>query len=356
MNKFRTFIAGILVGSVISAGGPAQAAKKPKSAEPAAPASAAAPKGLLDAFDVMDWATANHEATTLAADVAPGLDGNALHLVYDLKDSKQWVAVSKPFSIPSFQGKALDFWVKGTGKSNVLEIKVVDTDGSNFGVKKSGLTNKAEWTRVTVNEADLTYWWDGDKTLGAVKEVHFAISADQGGAGELSIDQLRLIPARQSSAMAADGTIADGETTEGWAPAQADGAKLTLGNEPGQSGKALALSYAMPENQWVSVRRTVNTSIPAGAVFVFKVRGQGDTNNIEFKIVDRDESVFGKVLEGQAANGAWEEVRVPVSELAYMWGGDNQLDSSLIRHIDLAISGPGGKGKVWIDDLKVVAQ
>jgi hypothetical protein len=304
----------------------------------------------------MDWVTANHEATTLAADAAPGLDGNALRLVYDLKDSKQWVAVSKPFSIPSFQGKALDFWTLGKGKSNVLEVKVVDEDGSNFGVKKTGVTDKAEWTRQTVNESDLTYWWGGDNALGAVKEVHFAISADQGGAGEVLIDQLRLIPARQAAAVAADGTIADGETTEGWTPAQADGAKLALGNEPGQTGKALALTYTIPANQWVAVRRTVNTPLPANAVFVLKVRGQGEPNNLEFKILDRDESVFGKVLEGQAANGAWEEVRLPVSELAYMWGGDNQLDSSLIRHIDIAISGAGGKGKVWIDELKVVSQ
>ncbi len=36
-----------------------------------------------------------------------------------------------------------------------------------------------------------------------------------------------------------------------------------------------------------------------------------------------------------------------------MWGGDNQLDMEKIGNIELAVSGPAGKGKVLVDGITV---
>ncbi|HRY30578.1 MAG TPA: carbohydrate binding domain-containing protein [Elusimicrobiota bacterium] len=328
------------------------AAKKP--AAKAAPKAADA--GLTNAVLVDDfeagWNSASHETTTVALEAAPGRTGNGQKITYDLKDTKQWVAVSKPLTLGNFSGKALEFWVKGKGKNNVLEIKVMDGDGSNFGVKKEGLTATPGWTRVVVTNTDLAYWWGGDKVLGPVTELHFAISAADGGAGEVLLDDLR-VGAAPNAASLKDGVIDDGESLAGWATSQAEGAKIALASEMDQDEKALAITYSIPENLWVNARKTVNTSVPSNAAITFFMKGTGDPNNVEIKLLDRDESVFGKVLEQAAGNGAWQEIRIPVSELKHLWGGDDQLDTSLIRYVDIAISGPGGKGKVLVDNLKI---
>jgi hypothetical protein len=52
-----------------------------------------------------------------------------------LKNGK-WVAVSKGFAIDDFKGKAISFQMKAKGANNNLEVKLVDEDGSNYGVKR----------------------------------------------------------------------------------------------------------------------------------------------------------------------------------------------------------------------------
>ncbi len=255
--------------------------------------------------------------------------------------------------VATVQGKAIEFWMKSAGKSNVLEIKLVDTDGTNYGIKRPAFTSTGDWTRIVVDEAEFTYWWGGDKTLGPLQEIYVAVSAGDGGAGEVFLDELRLIPS-QGAALPKDGVIADCETTEGWTPSQGQGATISLGTQAGQKGKALAVQYSIPANQWVSIRKSVKLSLSPTAAFMFLIKGEGDPTNVEFKVVDRDDSTFGKVLEGQGADGVWKEIRLPLSELQYLWGGDNQLDTAHIVYVDVAVSGPAGKGKIFLDDLRVV--
>ena len=56
-----------------------------------------------------------------------------------------------------------------------------------------------------------------------------------------------------------------------------------------------------------------------------------------------------------SGNGKWVDVSIPLTDFAYMWGGaDNKLDVSLVRYLDIAISGAqGGAGKVSISDIRI---
>jgi hypothetical protein len=331
--------------------------QKKAAAKKAAPAAKAAPEAggsgrVLDSFDVNDWVPANHEKCTISVTSAPGKVGSALKITYDLKDSHQWVALGKTFNIPALHGQALEFWLKGTGAANTLEIKMVDEDGSNFGVKKTGLTKTDGWTKVTLNDNDFTYWWGGDNTLQGAHDIQFAISAGEGGAGEIMLDELKVVPAKVSAAAAA-GLLDDGESVVDWSPAHADGGNISLATESGQKGKALAITYDFPQDQWVAVRKKISAPLKPSSVFSFSIKGTGPANNFEFKVVDKDGSVFGKTMNGLAGNGSWQEISVPLSDLQYLWGGDNQLDLANTQFLDIAISGSGGSGKVLLDEIRV---
>ncbi len=312
---------------------------------------------LLDNFDRIDWASAKDAGAEMKLSQAQGKVGSAVKISYILGTGK-WVAINKPFAINSFRGKAISFWLKGKGAANNLEVKLVDEDDTNYGVKRPTLTTDGDWTQVTFTEADFSYWWGGDQTLGPIKDIYFAVSApgDTGGSGEVMIADLRLVTANPTGAIGKDGFVADGSNLDIWTVSKGEGSTASLGQAPGvKGGKALALQYSIPANQWVAIRKTINADLSSGNVsLVIRLKGEGDPNNVEIKVVDRDESTYGKVFSAMGASNAWQEVKIPLSDMQYLWGGDNRLDTTLIRHLDIAVSGPGGEGRILINDIRIL--
>lgn len=313
---------------------------------------------VLDSFERVDWATAKDNGSEVKISQTAGKSGSAMKISY-LLGTGHWVAVNKAFAIPSFRGKALSFWLKGKGAANNLEIKLVDEDDTNYGVKRPSLTTDGEWTLVTFSEADFSYWWGGDQTLGNIVGVYFAVASGSptgdGGSGEVMISDLRLVPASSTGSIGKDGLVADGSSLDVWTLAKGDGAEATLSSEPGLKGKAISLKYTIPANQWVAIRKTLNADLSKGnPALVIRLKGEGDPTNVEVKVVDRDESAFGKVFPGMGASSSWQEVKIPITDMQYLWGGDNKLDTTLIRHLDIAVSGAGGAGKVLINDVRIV--
>lgn len=358
MNNVRK-AASTALGLLLAFGPMPALAKSKAKASPAKKAAVekkAAPGGgvILDNFDRIDWSSAKDAGSEMKLSQAQGKSGSAMKISYIMGTGK-WVAVNKSFSIPSFRGKALSFWLKGKGAANNLEIKLVDEDDTNYGVKRPSLTTDGDWTQVTFTEADFSYWWGGDQSLNAVKDVYFAVAAGDGGSGEVLVSDLRLVSANPAGGLSKDGVIADGSSVDSWTLAKGEGANATLFTGAGLKGKAIGVQYAIPANQWVAIRKTINADLSAGnASLVLRIKGEGDPNNVEIKLVDRDESTFGKVFTGMGASNAWQEVKIPLSDMQYLWGGDNRLDTTLVRHLDVAISGAGGEGKVLINDIRVV--
>jgi hypothetical protein len=318
---------------------------------------------VLDNFDTPDWSPSSYEGTEIAVAPGTGVQGSGMNIKYDLKATNQWVQVSKGFELPGIKDRAVDFQYKGTGASNNLEIKLVDADGSVYGHKLMAATNQAQWKRVRLKESDFTYWWGGDKNLDGVKEVFFAISAGDGGAGEITVDELLLVQLPSSAAapkpesglaLAASATIDEGGRASDWSAAQGDGANCSLSSGSGMSGRnAVTLKYSIPEGQWASMRKSARVPLTSSDTLLVSLKMEGAPNNLEFKVIDRDDSTFAKVFEGLSGKDGWHKITIPVSELQYMWGGDNKLDMNNIEFVELAVSGSGGQGAVLVDSIKV---
>src|SRR5947207_1376531 len=105
---------------------------------------------VLDGFEANDWGTSNGEGATVKTMNVPGKVGQALQVDYDLKDSKQWVQIGKDIAIDSIEGQAIQFYMKVAGdKTNNLEVKLVDADGTTYGAKKALKATK-DWQQVTL--------------------------------------------------------------------------------------------------------------------------------------------------------------------------------------------------------------
>lgn len=310
---------------------------------------------LLDGFEVNDWKPASAEGTMIKLALIPGKSGKALQVAYDLKGLKQWVAILKGISVTNYDGKALQFYLRsGSEKVDNLEVKMIDQDGTVFGYKFP-LKSSEQWQLITIPWGDFSYWWGGDSKLGGVAQFEFAISAGRGGDGIIVIDELKLVSSQEKAQKKIKSGIFDHcDSLEGWDWDGEEGTSSNLVKALGKEKDALLMEYDLGPGNWVQFNKFFPIELTNKSVFSFFLKWTGEQNNLEFKLVDKDGSNFAKKLENLEKKGEWQEVKIPVSELSYWWGGDSELDAKNIRGIWIGISrNKGNKGSIAIDTLSL---
>lgn len=160
------------------------------------------PTPIAVSTDPALWATLVDTGSTIALATVPGRTDTALQITYNLGEGG-WVQLyqaASSYNMGDFSEMAgIIFYYRGSGKANTLEIKFEDTDGTNFGRLWPGQSAIADWTRIEVRFAELTYLWGGDANMDweQVKNIFFAVSrkeGDMGGAGTVEIADIALIP------------------------------------------------------------------------------------------------------------------------------------------------------------------
>ena len=308
-------------------------------------------------FDTITaWKTYKAEGCEVKTSKSQGKDGSGLKIDYDLGD-KDWVAVEKEIKpAKKFpESFVIKYSLKATGEENYLETKLVDKDGSVYGYKFL-LPTDNKWQNVEItSEQDLSYWWGGNENLDEVARIGFAISKNVGGKGVVEIDNLEIVEVPKKSQTikkSSPDVLDDFEDRKGWIIFTAEGAKLNLKIVPGKDGNALQAQYDLAdgEGKWVCLQKRFKLDFSKNKIFRFWVKAEGENNRLEFKVVDKDGSVFGQRYED--LENKWQEITVSVDELEYWWGGDEQLSQP--EKIEFAISSiDGGKGSIYIDQLRL---
>ena len=87
----------------------------------------------------------------------------------------------------------------------------------------------------------------------------------------------------------------------------------------------------------------------------FSYQGSGNANTLELKLVDDDNTNFGRNWL-KSTNSGWREIEVPFNEFEYWWyGNDSYLDCSKIDiwfAISMKEGDEGGSGTVEIKGLE----
>ncbi len=147
------------------------------------------------------WFWENDSAVALTwAALDTGYSGNGARLTYDMGATGTWAQIGKNFgTIDISEGDELRFSFKGSGNSNKLQVQIVDADGSVFVKTIDGITNRADWTELSMTfgsaNSDLAYAnWGGNALLDSSKiaKISFGATYLTGGTGTLSIDNVRL--------------------------------------------------------------------------------------------------------------------------------------------------------------------
>ena len=148
----------------------------------------------------------------------------------------------------------------------------------------------------------------------------------------------------------------DFESTSGWKATPSDGVSLELHDDQGLHGKSMRLDFDFHgHGGYAVIHKDIRFVVPANYEFTFAIRGPAPVNTLEFKLIDSTgDNVWWSNQPAYVFPEAWKTVTRKKRHISFAWGplGGGELRN--VAAIEFAITaGTGGKGSVWLDDLKL---
>jgi len=152
-------------------------------------------------------------------------------------------------------------------------------------------------------------------------------------------------------------------TNSSWNKAEADKTTVTLSSISGRQGNAIQLVYQFPNSfvgQWANMNRGFGLNVLSdnANAFRFDYKGSGGNNDLEFKIIDDNDTTFRFVLPDVTdTNSDWKTVTVLYDDMAYFTGNVRDFNFKNVRKVEFALAkGEGGKGELYVDHIQYFKQ
>lgn len=145
------------------------------------------------------------------------------------------------------------------------------------------------------------------------------------------------------------------ESTEGWDFIRSDGVTLELTAEPGHTGKAARFGYEFTTGTgYGGMQKLFPVDLPENFEFTFYLRADSPANNFEIKFIDSTgNNVWWVNNRNYDFPRDWTKIRVKKRHIEFAWGPAEDRSLKRIDRIEFTIASyVGGKGTVWIDDLR----
>jgi len=145
------------------------------------------------------------------------------------------------------------------------------------------------------------------------------------------------------------------ETKENWNFIRSDGVNLNLGNEQGLTGKAIRFDYDFTKGTgYGGIQKFFAIDLPENFEFTFWVKANSPDNNFEIKFIDSTgNNVWWVSNRNYDFPEEWKKIRVKKRHISFAWGPTNDQSLRRIDRIEFTVASfVGGKGTLWLDDLK----
>lgn len=153
---------------------------------------------LLDDFEQPGlWEARPADGVAMTLTSAEAACGRAMRLEYDFRGRGGWAAArrSLPLELPDNWELALAW--RGSGGRQTLEVKLLDPSGENvWWAVRRDVSAPLQWQPLVLKKRHFSFAWGpaGGGELRQVGYVEFAVTASEGGAGEVWFDTLTLTP------------------------------------------------------------------------------------------------------------------------------------------------------------------
>jgi hypothetical protein len=163
----------------------------------APPSPATADSRVLESFDDASvFRALPSDGVRLALSADSGVQGGALRMTFDFAGHAGYAVAHRAFALGALPARwVATLRVRGEARPNTLEIKLVDSSGTNvWWLHRPALVVSRDWTQLRFRSSDLTFAWGplGGGPPKAIAALEIAVTAGEGGAGWIALDDLRL--------------------------------------------------------------------------------------------------------------------------------------------------------------------
>lgn len=150
-------------------------------------------------------------------------------------------------------------------------------------------------------------------------------------------------------------TLDDFEDTEGWSLNVSDGVILDISSERGVTGNAIRIDYDFTKGTgYGGIQKLFPENLPENYEFTFWLRAESPSNNFEVKFIDSTgNNVWWVNNRNYSFPGEWKKISIKKRHIQFAWGPTPDRDLKRIDRIEFTVASfVGGKGTVWIDELR----
>ncbi len=164
-----------------------------------------------------------------------------------------------------------------------------------------------------------------------------------------------LLAVTSLAATAQQRTLETFDHSSGWAYNIADGVALNVSTEEGVTGNAIRIDYDFTEGTgYGGIQKLFPIVLPENYEFTFWLRAESPSNNFEIKFIDSTgNNVWWVNNRNYDFPREWTKIRIKKRHIGFAWGPTEEREMSRIDRIEFTVASfVGGKGTLWIDDLK----
>jgi hypothetical protein len=150
---------------------------------------------LLDDFESIEkWKLIVSEGVSGSLQPVDGAQGKALGFRFAFHGRAGYAIAQRAMPIHLPARYRFTFVLRGSAGRNNFEFKLLDSAGNVYWLKTVNLVPPKRWQKRTIRQRQITYAWGpaGGGSPGTIDRMEFAVSAGNGGSGEIAIDELRL--------------------------------------------------------------------------------------------------------------------------------------------------------------------
>ena len=152
-------------------------------------------------------------------------------------------------------------------------------------------------------------------------------------------------------------TLDEFNTVDGWKYIKSEGGdvKMDISTDQGRTGKAIRLDYDFTKGTGYSgLQKMFPLNLPENYEISFWMKANSPSNNFEFKVADASgDNVWFVNHRNFVFPTEWKKIKIKKRNIEFAWGPNYSAKPPKIDRIEFTIASMvGGKGTVWIDDLK----
>ena len=147
----------------------------------------------------------------------------------------------------------------------------------------------------------------------------------------------------------------DFEDIKGWELLKSEAFEGSISLEPGKTGNAIRFDYDFTKGMgFGGIQKWFPLNIPDNYEFTFWIKAESPANTLEIKFIDESgDNVWWVNKRNYEFPTEWTQVRIRNRHVTFAWGPTQDRVLRRADRIEFTVASfVGGKGTIWIDDLR----